>query len=210
MFVAVVSALFVVSAVVAVSAARRGARRVLYVFKPLTVVLVVALALLPKFPVSDFYRYAVVAGLLCSLAGDVFLMLPADRFVQGLACFLAAHACYVAAFASGGGRAWHVWSLLPFAVYGGVMWLVLSPRLGGMRAPVAVYVGAILLMAWLAASRWSLTRGAGSGLALAGACLFVVSDSALALDRFRGRFRGAQALTLGTYFAAQWLIALST
>lgn len=210
MFVNVLSALFVISAVAAVSAARRGGRRAVYVFKPLTMALVVALACLPKFPASEFYRYAVVAGLVCSLAGDVFLMLPSDRFVRGLLCFLAAHACYVAAFAHGGGRAWHVWSLIPFAVYGAAVWRVLSPRLGGMKRAVAVYVAAILLMAWTAASRWALTRADGSALALAGACLFVVSDSALAVDRFRGRFRGAQVLILSTYFAAQWLIALST
>jgi uncharacterized membrane protein YhhN len=206
----VLSVLFVVAAVACVSAAQGGGRRAVYVFKPLTMLLVVALACQRKFPVPEFYRYAVVAGLLCSLAGDVFLMLPSDRFVHGLVCFLAAHACYVAAFAHGGGRAWHVWGLIPFAVYGGAMWRVLSPHLGRMKAAVAVYVAAILLMAWLAASRYIWTRDAGSALALAGACLFVVSDSALALDRFRGRLSLAQVLILSTYFAAQWLIALST
>ncbi|NIM96589.1 MAG: lysoplasmalogenase, partial [candidate division Zixibacteria bacterium] len=37
----------------------------------------------------------------------------------------------------------------------------------------------------------------------------LVSDSALAINRFRGRFRTAQVLILGTYFVAQCLIALS-
>jgi len=41
------------------------------------------------------------------------------------------------------------------------------------------------------------------------AVLFVISDSALAINRFRGRYRSAQALILSTYFAAQWLIARS-
>ncbi|HEV2761741.1 MAG TPA: lysoplasmalogenase [Pyrinomonadaceae bacterium] len=206
----VLSVLACVLAALAVGSELRGRRRAFYVFKPLTVVFIVALACVPKFPVTDFYRYAVVAGLVCSLAGDVFLMLPSDRFVQGLVCFLAAHVCYSAAFVAGGARVSYVWGVVPFAVYGGLMWAVLSPRLGKLKAPVAVYVLAILLMGWLALSRWATAGQAGSGLALAGACLFVASDSALALERFRGRFSGAQLVVLTTYFAAQWLIALST
>jgi len=46
-------------------------------------------------------------------------------------------------------------------------------------------------------------------LAFLGAVLFVVSDSALAVNRFRGGYDGAQALILSTYFAAQWLMARS-
>ena len=46
-------------------------------------------------------------------------------------------------------------------------------------------------------------------LAMIGAYLFVLSDSVLAIERFRGTGRIARILVLGTYFAAQWLIALS-
>jgi len=87
---------------------------------------------------------------------------------------------------------------------------LLWPSLGGLKAPVAVYVAAILLMAWQAANRWLALGDGGSAAAFAGALLFVASDSALAWGRFRGEFRGSQAVVLGTYFAAQWLIALST
>jgi alkenylglycerophosphocholine/alkenylglycerophosphoethanolamine hydrolase len=47
-------------------------------------------------------------------------------------------------------------------------------------------------------------------LAAVGALLFVASDSALAWNRFKSEFKSAQAVILATYFAAQWLIALST
>ena len=49
-----------------------------------------------------------------------------------------------------------------------------------------------------------------NALAAMGALLFVASDSALAWDRFKQEFKAAQAVILATYFAAQWLIALST
>ena len=67
----------------------------------------------------------------------------------------------------------------------------------------------IVARAGQAAGRW---HALGSGIALAaaiGAGFFVVSDSVLALDRFRQRFRAARAVTLATYWTAQLLIALS-
>ena len=39
-----------------------------------------------------------VAALICSLTGDVLLMLPSDLFVAGLAAFLAGHLCYLVGF----------------------------------------------------------------------------------------------------------------
>jgi uncharacterized membrane protein YhhN len=45
--------------------------------------------------------------------------------------------------------------------------------------------------------------------AAAGALLFMLSDGMLAVDRFRRPFRWSRLAVLSTYFAAQWLIALS-
>jgi hypothetical protein len=42
-----------------------------------------------------------------------------------------------------------------------------------------------------------------------GALLFLISDSSLAVNRFLKKRRLGQALTLSTYFLAQWFIALS-
>ena len=75
--------------------------------------------------------------------------------------------------------------------------------------PVLVYVLTIGVMAWQAAERWARAEDASALLALVGALFFVVSDSALAMNRFRKPFRSAQALVLSTYYTAQWLIALS-
>ena len=208
--VLIISALVAISAFLAIRAEYFGPRRKVYLFKPLTVLLIILIALQPKNPVSQSYRIAIIAGLLCSLAGDIFLMLPRDRFIQGLLSFLVAHLCYTAAFLREGERAVSVLSLLPFLVYGGLMLHALWPHLGKMRAPVVVYMLVILLMGWQAASRFLVTNQEGSLTAFMGALFFIASDSVLALNRFKSRFRSAQALTLSTYFIAQWLIALST
>jgi uncharacterized membrane protein YhhN len=70
---------------------------------------------------------------------------------------------------------------------------------------MAVIVG----MAWQALARCAVVPGTGPLLAAAGALLFATSDAALALARFQGPFRGSQAVVYASYFAAQWLIAVS-
>ena len=210
MLVAILTILGFCSGVLTILAAYQKRHLTHYLFKPLTLVFIIAIALLSKNPVSPFYRQAIIAGLLFSLVGDIFLMLPSDRFVPGLVSFLAAHVFYIVAFTSESGRALSFWTLIPFVIYGCLMLRLLWPHLGKMRLPVVIYLLVILTMGWTAAGRRLLTNQEGSLLAFLGAVLFVASDSLLAVDKFKGRFRSAHLLILGTYFTAQWLIALST
>jgi uncharacterized membrane protein YhhN len=181
----------------------------IFLFKPATMLCVIALAARPG---AGPYAAAVLVGLLFSLAGDVWLMLPRDRFAAGLACFLVAHLCYVAAFAGPEGLRGGVLGLAPFAALAVAMLAWLLPAVPGawLRAAVAVYVAAICAMGWQAAERAAVLRDAPALLALAGALLFIASDAALACDRFRRPFAAAHAVILATYFGGQWLIALST
>ncbi len=78
-----------------------------------------------------------------------------------------------------------------------------------MKIPVFVYVLVILVMGWRAWERWTGTRMKTALFAFFGAMLFIISDSVLALNKFREHFEIARALSLTTYFCAQWLIALS-
>jgi uncharacterized membrane protein YhhN len=102
------------------------------------------------------------------------------------------------------------WGIIPLLIYGLVMGVLLLPAVKPkLRLPVALYLLIILIMAWRAVERWAQMGDANSTFALAGALFFVVSDSVLALDRFRRPFPSARAIVLSTYFLAQWLIALS-
>lgn len=190
-------------------AEHRGARRAFYVLKPLTTLLILVLAMMALDPVTSAYRRLVCMGLLFSLLGDIFLMLPRDRFVAGLASFLVAHLFYIAAFTSGGVRLAVPLVLLALLAYGGWLLRALWPRLGGLRAPVAIYAIVLLAMAWQAWARWAAAGTVPALLAAVGAGWFVVSDSVLAWERFRERHAYGQAVVLGTYYAAQWLIAAS-
>ncbi|MGC8722440.1 MAG: lysoplasmalogenase [Acidobacteriota bacterium] len=187
----------------------RGPRWQVYLFKPLTTALILLVALAPPHAPGLLYRGAILAGLLFSLAGDIFLMLPRDRFVASLVSFLVAHLCYIAAFSSGVAMGLSPWTTLPLVAAAAILLWLLWPHLGSMRIPVLLYVAVILCMAWRALVRWQQVGGAEAFGAATGALLFVASDATLALDRFRGRFRSAQLLILSAYTAAQWLIAAS-
>jgi uncharacterized membrane protein YhhN len=199
--------LVIVSAFIHIRAEYRGPRQQIYMFKPLTMVFILLIAFLGQ-AASPFYKYMIITGLLFSLAGDIFLMLPTDRFVAGLVAFLLAHLFYSAAFVSEiSVLIW--WPLIPFVIYGIVIYLILASSLGKLKVPVLIYVAVILIMAWLAWERWSQTGHIGALLASFGAVLFIISDTILAIDRFRGTFKLARASNLITYFAAQLLIARS-
>lgn len=156
------------------------------------------------------YRRWIAAGLACSLLGDVALMPPWGAFLAGLAAFLLAHLCYIAAFWPGGSRGPLAAAALPVVLAAGAnlagLWWHLPPD---MRLPVLAYVGVIALMATLALSAALGPAGRPRRGAALGAWLFLASDSWLAWDRFAGPLPGALAGILATYWAAQWLIAAS-
>jgi uncharacterized membrane protein YhhN len=187
----------------------RGARRVAGVLKAIPIALLAAVVAAEPMPVAGGYRWLVVAGLLASLGGDLWLLFPRG-FVPGLASFLCAHLLYIAAFAPGAEwSARAAFLLVPFGLFAAAMLAYLWPHLGRYRAPVVVYVAAITAMGWCATVRGGVAAEPSGTLALAGALLFMTSDGFLALDRFVGRFAAADAAVMTTYYAAQALIALS-
>jgi uncharacterized membrane protein YhhN len=207
--IVILSLLTLASGALTIFAQFRESKRLEYVFKPLTMIWIILIVVLNSDPFSTRYQVIILLGLLASLVGDIFLMLPNPKyFLYGLASFLTAHLFYIVAFTVEGGKAPLIY-IVPFALYGVIVLWQLWPYLGIMKRPVMVYVGVILIMAWQAANRWIGARLDGSLLSMIGAYLFVMSDSALAVERFRGSWRSAPFWVLTTYFAAQWLIALS-
>jgi uncharacterized membrane protein YhhN len=171
-----------VAAVVDWGAVAAGAARVEYVAKPATLVLLVAVALALE-PHHADRRSWFVAALVLSLAGDVFLMLPRDLFVAGLASFLLAHVAYTVGIDLHAGS----WVALVVAavVVAGVGVALASRILAAMTrsghrelvAPVVAYMVVISAMVTSALA-------AGPWLAAAGAVLFFASDALIAWERF--------------------------
>jgi uncharacterized membrane protein YhhN len=209
MFITIITGLITLSAVVHIRAEYMGPRVLVYIFKPLTTSLIILLALSVGSDRLPAYRVLILGGLFFSLAGDIFLMLPSDWFIAGLVSFLIAHLFYIFAFGTGRAFSPQWLSAVPFVVFGAIVYFYLYAALDGMRIPVAAYIIVILSMAWVAYDQMTVYRTAATIWAFVGALFFVLSDAILAINRFRIDFASAKALNLGTYFAAQYLIAYS-
>ena len=180
-----------------------------------TAVKTAATALLAVLALMQGGPWLLVAALVLSAVGDALLAQDGDRpFLAGLASFLAAHLAYVALFVSVGGGTdiltWQPWRLAiaAVAVLGAIVLMRrLIPAAGpSMRLPVATYAAAILAMMLAAAT-------VPSPLILAGAALFVLSDSLLAIGRFlmapgAPRQRPVGAMVWIFYYLAQAAITL--
>ena len=208
-FVLILILLMVVSAVIAVRARNRNLHVQLYVFKPLAMVFILLIAIVVRKPDFSLYFYLIMTGLVCCLVGDVFLMFTEKWFQAGLISFLIGHVVYLAAFTSGIGFGFSWWLILPFVFYGVIMLRILWPHLGKMRLPVLIYIAVIVVMVWQAWERYHRMGQSSPLLASIGAVLFLISDSILALNKFRKRLNYAHAYILSTYFCAQCLIGLS-
>ena len=192
-----------------IAALYAASRPLVYLTKPATMLIILGLAVAGRDRAPSRYANLILAGLACSLVGDVLLMLPTDQFVPGLVSFLIAHLFYIAAFRQGMRGFGPAWLPFPFFAYGFAAFWILLPGLGEMKLPVTGYLLVILTMGWQSAVRWNATRDQSSLLALSGALLFVTSDSIIAFNRFHTQFYLAEAWIMSTYFVAQWLIAFS-
>ncbi|WP_251359161.1 lysoplasmalogenase [Kangiella sp. TOML190] len=179
-----------------------------YLFKPLTMLLIMALVLL-KADLAVVYNRWILLGLALSLIGDMFLMLRPQRFIAGLVAFLLAHIAYVMAFYSsvqGNDISWLASLLLPFGlIYLGILWKYLN----NYRWPVVGYFVAIACMLFFASALLLIEMSHMAKLAFFGAMLFAISDGILAWRKFKRPLKYGQFYIMTSYFAAQTLIALS-
>lgn len=191
----------------------KGWKSLKYLTKPSVMVAIIVTLFAAGAPHDLQFRYLILAGLIFSLAGDVFLMLEKDLFIWGLGSFLVAHVFYVVAFAMD-----VPWSpqqalyIIPFLLIAGIMLRVLWPKLPGkLRLPVIVYVLALILMGWMAARRFDaqIFPGQADALCLVGAVLFLISDGVLSIRRFIDKKPLYQVIVLGTYFPAQLCFAVA-
>jgi uncharacterized membrane protein YhhN len=174
----------------------------------------VALAM-PAWDASPYARWMIV-GLVFGAIGDVALLGHSKRwFLAGLVAFLIGHVAYVGGFAQLlAPERWFAtagaFAAIPIAI-GGAVLVRLWPRFGALRIPV---IGYVLVIVAMVIGAFAVYRGDALGdpertRLLAGACLFFVSDLAVARNRFVGREFVNLLWGLPAYYAGQLLIAWS-
>lgn len=124
-----------------------------------------------------------IAAFVFCLAGDVFLMLPKDAFIPGLASFAVAQILFTISFATGETTATRLIVglviAIPLAAFLAQRFVtaIRASGHGELVAPVCVYMIVISAMAVGAI-------GSGNAVAIAGALIFMASDSLIAETRF--------------------------
>jgi uncharacterized membrane protein YhhN len=202
-----------------------------WIFKPLTSLLFLLVGLTGGFNegyllaghkggFEYLYSKILFLGLFLCFWGDLFLI-PASKkcFLTGLVSFLLGHVAYILAFMSYEDKAQVdltlrserplLLDLLPIAIFSGIVFLWLRPKLGEMKIPVLVYVIVITVMVW---SAWSVFRFSNEEpfrYILLGAVSFYFSDLAVAIDRFVNSSFTNRLWGLPLYYLGQFLLALS-
>ena len=165
------------------------------------------------------YAILIIAGLICSTFGDVFLNLSnyGVFFTLGVASFTLAHCCYIAAYtpllAGFGLKFFEPVQLALVALYvvGGVIIFKLKKYKFTFAGTIAYLYGIILTFMSVKALFLGIKSGTAGILTVSlGAILFFVSDLIL-LDIIFGYKddKGHVRANLGTYYMGQLLIALS-
>jgi uncharacterized membrane protein YhhN len=193
----------------------RKEKRLVYVFKPISTLLVIAVALLSILEPANnrVFTGGILIGLLLSLGGDVALMFQENRkyFSLGLGLFLLAHLAYTIVFSMlGRPSGWDILSAAILLTMAIGFYNMIRPNLGTMRLPVIIYIVVISVMvnrsvSTLAGPAFSMRQGI---LIVTGALLFYVSDILLAANRFWKPWR-YNRISLAFYYAGQFLIALA-
>jgi alkenylglycerophosphocholine/alkenylglycerophosphoethanolamine hydrolase len=159
------------------------------------------------------------AGILFSLAGDIFLALPKERFVAGLIAFLIAHMSYIIGLnptlPTIGLASVIIIIIVILTARGFYQRIAEALTLKGnekLKLPVLIYTSVISIM--LISALMTLIRPdtdwsvASALLVSAGALLFFISDALLAWNKFVERISRADLKVMIAYHLGQMGIVL--
>jgi uncharacterized membrane protein YhhN len=178
-----------------------GRRRTELWSKPLALVALIAVAV-ALHPDDQLVRAWFVLALVCSLAGDVFLLFGERYFIPGLASFLFAHLAYTLGF-----FAFDDWSSAGFLV-GAAMMAVLAVAVGvrivlAARRKERVLGPAVTAYLLAISVMFCAAMATGNTWAILGAALFVASDSVLGWRQFVADARWMPVTIMITYHLGQ-------
>jgi uncharacterized membrane protein YhhN len=188
--------------------------RLEYFFKPGVILALLACLWLLNSSASTIWF---ALGLILSLVGDIFLMLPRERFTAGLIAFLLAHIAYGIGLNPSPppfNPASLVVALL-LTLVGAQLYQRLSAgltarRLNRLKKPILAYVIVISLM--VLSALLTLLRPAWPPLSAmllsAGALLFLLSDVLLAWDHFVSCFSFGRTPRMIAYHLGQLFITM--
>lgn len=176
-------------------------------FKPLILLSLIYLYIVT---VKRRNKWYILALFFC-LLGDVLLLYKGEKiyFITGLISFLTAHILFIKIVL---GRIKKVSlkkvinTFIPFFIIVGLLFLVIRNSLGEMQFPVLFYGLIISLFVTVSLIANEQRRSRKSINMLAGAIVFMISDSILAINKFYYSAAIFEILVMSTYILAQYLI----
>ncbi len=190
-----------------VDASYRGPRWQRWLFKPVTLLLLLLLAW--QVPVLNVYSYLILLGLAATMVADGLLLLPEERFLYAIGAFFLSHLLYTLSFASQMTLTFF-WPLpLVLIVIGAVLLAVIWSRLAEMRWAVSTYIAMTLLMVWLAGEQYFARSTDLAFSLLCGTFLLLIGNVVWLTSRYRFKFRAADAIVAACYFGGHFLIVRS-
>ncbi len=152
-----------------------------------------------------------LAALFFSLLGDLFLLDKEGMFLFGVAAFLITQLLYIVMVRRGpvkltGSSLWK--AALPFLAYLVLLMGLLGPNLGSFYYPVLVYGSVISVFGITALQNHMHRRDGASRTLLAGALLFIASDSMIAINKFHAPHMIYPVAIMLSYALAQYYIYL--
>lgn len=152
-----------------------------------------------------------VIALFFSFAGDVLLLDKHNLFLFGIAAFLITQILYVYIISKGLGKStWKekILAFIPFILFFVVLIKILYPGLQDFLIPVLVYGAAISVLGSISLLNYLVRKDTVSLCLIAGAVLFILSDSMIALNKFHQALSYYPVAIMITYIIAQYLIAV--
>jgi uncharacterized membrane protein YhhN len=131
-------------------------------------------------------------------------------FILGLCSFLLAHFFYILLFLRARRKGQYTrkhlgWPVITIIIYTITLFLFILPGLGPLQIPVLIYACILSAMLIACISSFGFSKKAGN-TCIAGAILFVLSDSLLAINKFRYTLPQAGLLIMLSYILAQFFI----
>ncbi|MBW8242422.1 lysoplasmalogenase [Muricauda oceani] len=201
-----INILILVSASFAIYFGLYNERQLFMFLKPLTTILVIALPFFTPKNAHLKFGWLIVVGLQFCLFGDVLLLFE-DYFILGLVAFLVAHVLFSIAFIQYKGFYKNWISFLILFGIGGTLFFWLRPGLGDLLLPVSVYVVIITFMAWQGVGLYLRERNSAHAFMAMAVLFFMLSDTLLAIAKFKTPFYLSGPLILATYWLSIGLIA---
>ncbi|MBJ2175079.1 lysoplasmalogenase [Aureibaculum sp. A20] len=176
------------------------------VFKPMLMLTLLTLYVVSMQQVNGWY----VGALVFSFFGDVLLLFEGELyFMLGLISFLIAHIIYikiVLGWINTSSLKTILIATIPFLLVFFALINLLKNSLNELFVPVVVYGITISVMGIVSLLFYLNRKSVASKYMFMGACLFIISDSVLAINKFYTTNNLFPIIIMLTYLAAQYLI----